>query len=82
MPALTREAIVSVVTEIVARAFDLPIARLTPDLDLRGVEGVDSVKVLRAIAMIEQHFGVELEDEHVFKTTTIGELAAVIEQTR
>jgi len=81
MTIVTRDDILPSVTEIVAKAFDVPAADLTPDRDLRGVEGVDSVKVLRAVAMLEQHYDVELDDEQIFAVKTLGELTELIERS-
>jgi acyl carrier protein len=81
MPALTREEILPTVTEIVAKVFGLPIEELSPELDLRQIEGVDSVKVLRAVATIEQRYDIELEDEDVFTLKSIDDLTTVIEKT-
>jgi len=81
MPALTRDEILPTVTEIVAKVFGLPTQELSPELDLRQIEGVDSVKVLRAVATIEQRYDIELEDEDVFKLKSIDDLATVIEKT-
>lgn len=52
---------------------------LAPDTDLRAVEGMDSVKVLRMIAKIEQRYDVELEDEDVFGIATIAGAAKLVD---
>ena len=49
----------------------MPAASLAPDTDLRAIEGIDSVKVLRMIARIEREYDVELDDEEVFALTTV-----------
>ncbi|HEX3788503.1 MAG TPA: acyl carrier protein [Pseudonocardiaceae bacterium] len=54
--------------------------QLAADTDLRAVQGVDSVKMLRMIAKIERAFDVELEDEDVFGISTVGGAAALVEQ--
>ncbi|WP_018348733.1 acyl carrier protein [Longispora albida] len=69
-------------TEITAEAFGVPAAELSPDRDLRGIDGVDSVKVLRAIARIEQRYDVELEDSDVFAVKTLGDLVTLIEKAQ
>jgi acyl carrier protein len=81
MSNLTRDEIQTTVTEIVAKVFALPVADLAADKDLRQIEGVDSVKVLRAVATIEQRFDIELEDEDVFGIKSINDLTSVIEKS-
>ncbi|SDD10729.1 acyl carrier protein [Actinokineospora iranica] len=73
--------ITAAVTEIAAAETGVPAADLTPDTDLRAVEGVDSVKVLRMIAKIERRYDIELEDEDVFGVATVGEVAVVVDKT-
>ncbi|EFL28106.1 phosphopantetheine-binding protein [Streptomyces himastatinicus ATCC 53653] len=68
------------VTEVVAEILDRPVDALSPDADLRGVEGADSIKVVRIIAKIEQTFDIELEDDEIFGINTIGEVVALVER--
>jgi acyl carrier protein len=70
--------ITETVRAIVAEVLAVPAAELALDTDLRGVEGADSIKVLRMIARIEREFDVELEDEDVFGVSTIAEVADVV----
>ncbi|MFD7500876.1 acyl carrier protein [Streptomyces sp. NPDC001700] len=68
------------VTEVVAEILGRPVDGLSPDADLRGVEGADSIKVVRIIAKIEQTFDIELEDDEIFGVNTIGEVVALVEK--
>lgn len=80
--AISLPEITAAVIEIVAGVLDTPAAELHEDSDLRGVEGADSIKVLRIIAKIEQRYDVELEDEDVFGVSTIAEIADVVAAAR
>lgn len=64
--------IAATVTAIAAAELGVPAASLRPDADLRAIEGMDSVKVLRMVARIEQAYDIELDDEVVFGLSTIG----------
>ena len=75
---LSMAAITAGVTGVVAAELGLDPDLLSPDTDLRAVEGADSVKVLRIIARIERNHDIELEDEDVFSVTTIAEVANVV----
>jgi|KBSSwiStaDraftv2_1062776.scaffolds.fasta_scaffold69134_4 acyl carrier protein len=77
MPVSTDD-LISEITKIVAEELGVEPESVTPDTDLRAVEGADSVKVLRVIARIERNHDVELEDEEVFGASTAREVAAVL----
>lgn len=75
---ITANEITATVTDIAAAELGVSPASLAPDTDLRAIEGIDSVKVLRMIARIEREYAVELSDEDVFSLTTVeGTVSAV-----
>ena len=79
----SRQEIVEQVTAIAAKETGIPVDQLTPELDLRKAEGVDSVKVLRVVARIERDYDVELSDEQVFAFASVSDVAdAVVEALR
>lgn len=77
---VTDHGITTTVTEIAAAELGVPAASLAPDADLREIEGMDSVKVLRMIARIERAFDVELDDEVVFGLSTVAGTAQAVRQ--
>jgi acyl carrier protein len=72
------DKIMTVVTEIVSQELGVPASTVTPDANLREVEGADSVKVLRVIAKIERRYDVELEDEDIFGASSVRDVADVV----
>ncbi|WP_462188678.1 MULTISPECIES: acyl carrier protein [unclassified Frankia] len=74
----SRAEIVSTVTAILARELGMPADALTPDLDLRAVEGADSVKVLVMISRIERTYDIEIEDEDVFTLSSINDVVRIV----
>ena len=79
----SRQEIVEQVRAIAAKETGIPVEELSPELDLRKVEGVDSVKVLRVVARIERDYDVELSDEQVFSFASVSDVAdAVVEALR
>ncbi|MFF0488199.1 acyl carrier protein [Nocardia sp. NPDC003482] len=74
--------ILRTVTEIAASETGIPASELTPDADLRGMAGVDSVRVLRMIARIERAYDIELDDEDVFGLSTLSQVATVVGKAR
>lgn len=81
MSVTTLDEITSAITEIVAAEIGVCPGDLAADTELRAVEGVDSVKVLRTVAKIERRYHIELRDEDVFELNTISQLATVVEKT-
>ena len=79
----SRQEIVEQVRAIAAKETGIPVEERSPELDLRKVEGVDSVKVLRVVARIEREYDVELSDEQVFSFASVSDVAdAVVEALR
>jgi acyl carrier protein len=70
--------LIATITDLAATELGVPAADLAPDADLRAIEGIDSVKVLRMIARIERNYDIELSDEDVFSLTTIDATAAAV----
>jgi acyl carrier protein len=78
-----RQEILEQVRSVAAKETGIPIDELGPELDLRKVEGVDSVKVLRVVARIERDYDIELSDEQVFAFASVSDVAdAVLEALR
>nr|MDT0664489.1 acyl carrier protein [Micromonospora sp. DSM 115978] len=72
------EQIVDELTTIVVQELAVAADQLTPDTDLRTLDGADSVKMLRVVAKVEKRYDVELDDDDVFSVSTIAEVAAVV----
>ncbi|MFC3962499.1 acyl carrier protein [Nocardia jiangsuensis] len=72
--------ILRTVTEIATAETGIPGAELRPDADLRGMEGVDSVRVLRMVARIERAFDIEMEDEEVFGLSSLNDVVTVVDR--
>ncbi len=70
--------ILTTVTGIAAAEIGVEPSELAADADLRGMAGVDSVRVLRMIAKIEKTYDVELEDEDVFGMSTLNDVVRVV----
>jgi acyl carrier protein len=48
--------------------------------NLRELPGAESVKILRVVARIERQFGIELDDEIVFRIESLDELVRAVSQ--
>ncbi|MFG1795915.1 acyl carrier protein [Nocardia sp. NPDC049149] len=72
--------ILRTVTEIAVAETGIAEADLRPDADLRGMAGVDSVRVLRMVAKIEKTFDIELDDEDVFGLSSLDDVVLVVDR--
>lgn len=62
------------VAATIAKELKIDERQLTPSVDLRSIDGIESIKVLRIITKVEQKYGVELEDSAVFRANTIQDI--------
>ena len=80
MTASTIDDITRTITGIAAAELGVPAAELDPEADLRAIEGIDSVKVLRMVARIERAYDIELDDEDVFGIASVAGTAQVVRE--
>ncbi|CAO5151721.1 acyl carrier protein [Frankia sp. AiPs1] len=76
--SIDADGIIRSITEIVAAELGVATDTLVPDTDLRGIEGADSVRLLRVVAKVEQTWDIELEDDEVFGVSSIADLSKVV----
>jgi len=63
---------------VVQATLKLPNADISSTTNLRDLPGVESIKILRIVANLEKKFDVRLDDQVVFRVSTIAELAKVL----
>jgi acyl carrier protein len=66
------------ITKIICDTLQISPATLAATQNLRQLENVDSINLVRVMARIEDHFDIELEDDFVFEVTTLDELVAAV----
>ena len=67
------------IIQILSAELGLPAAELTPDVHLRGLAGMDSMKVLSIILKVETKFGIEIPDDATFRLETVGQFTQLVE---
>jgi acyl carrier protein len=70
-----------VIRGMVAQELKVPPDAIAGDSDIRELPNVDSVKLVRAVARIERHFDIELEDDDVLNVKTIDEITRLVQET-
>ena len=75
-----RKEIFDKVSEIVADHFDVDLAKITDELNLKTDLDADSIDFVEFVLELEDTFGSEIDDEDAEKLSTIGEVVDYIEQ--
>lgn len=65
----------SKIKEIVCGELKLDPQTITEKTNLREIPGIESIKILRIIVLIEGHYGIELEDQVIFQSETIEDIS-------
>ncbi|MCK2218638.1 acyl carrier protein [Actinomadura sp. ATCC 31491] len=72
---LTHEAVSHALKGIVARVLQVPEDTITDDARITDLSLVESIKLLRIAGRIERTFGIELDNEVLFRTGSLREIA-------
>jgi acyl carrier protein len=73
-----RDLIEEVVRRYVCEELRVSPEAIGVDEDLREVRGAESVKLLRIVARLERHYDVELDEEDVFRVSSIEQMAELL----
>ncbi len=73
-----RDEVLAAIRAIIAQEFRAPLPDVEAAETLQDIPGMESLRILRAVARVEKQFGVELSDEAVFTLRTIGDLADLV----
>jgi acyl carrier protein len=68
----------AVVTAALATEVDLDPSQIQASQELAAIEGIESVKILRAVVQIEEEFRIAVPDDFLFETATVGDLADLV----
>jgi acyl carrier protein len=68
--------------DIVSDVLRVPVDLITADSSLTALPHVESIKLLRIAGKVERRFDVELNNEALFRTGTLGDLAQEIVMLR
>ena len=75
---MTQPGIEDAIKKIVRSTLNLPEIEIESSTNLRDLPGVESIKILRIVASLEKKFDVRLDDQVVFRVSTIAELAGAV----
>jgi acyl carrier protein len=63
---------------VIARITGVPEASLTPEIELVADLDMDSAKALELIVELEDHLGIEIDDDAAEGMKTVGDVLATI----
>lgn len=70
------------VATTIAKELKIDELKLTPSVELRSIDGIESIKVLRIVCKVEQKYDVELQDDAVFRANTIQDIIDAVKLAR
>jgi acyl carrier protein len=70
------------IIQIISAELGIPAGQLTPDVRLRSLPGMESMKVLTIILKVEKKYGIELPDDATFRLETVGQFLELVESLR
>ena len=66
------------VTEVTARVLQLDAAEIKPENNFSADLGAESVQSIELVAMFEEEFGIEMDEDGALAVTTVGSAAEFI----
>jgi acyl carrier protein len=66
------------IRDILCRELKLDPQAIADQTNLREIPGIESLKILRIILRIEEHYDIELEEQVVFSVETIENIAVAV----
>jgi len=66
------------VISIIARIAGRPAASIVPEMELVADLDIDSAKALELLVELEDHLGIEIDDEDAANMNTVGDVLATI----
>lgn len=70
------------VATAIAKELKIDELKLTPSVELRSIDGIESIKVLRIVCKVEQKYDIELQDDAVFRVNTIQDIVDAVKLAR
>lgn len=67
------------VYRIVSETLGVPVEQLRPELPIRSIPSMDSIKILKIILKVETLFKVEIPDEATFRLETFGQFDRLVQ---
>jgi len=70
------------VTRIISETLEITLADVQPEMNIRSLQNVESIRILNVILKVEKRFDIELPDDATFRIETVAEFVALVERAR
>lgn len=70
------------IIQIISTELGIPAEELKPEVRLRSLPGMESMKVLSIILKVEKKYGIELPDDATFRLETVGQFLDLVQSLR
>jgi acyl carrier protein len=77
---VTDEQIAADLIATIRTVFKQPDIKFEPERELRDIFGLDSVQFVQLILMVEEQFGITLDEDEVDRMERIGDLFDVVKK--
>ncbi|WP_090361383.1 acyl carrier protein [Mycolicibacterium fluoranthenivorans] len=74
----TREEVLLAVRELIAERLEIPLAEVPPEAPLFELSGMDSLKLMHGMLLVEQRFGVTVDTNKAITVQTVQDLADLL----
>jgi acyl carrier protein len=69
----------TIVYRIISETLGTPLSELRPDLAIRSIPNVESIKILNVILKVENVLEIEIPDEATFNLETVGQFDQLVQ---
>ena len=76
-----REEVLLAVRELIADRLELPLDEVPPEAPLFELSGMDSLKLMHGMLLVEQRFGVTVDTNKAITVQTVQDLADLMVST-
>ena len=66
---------INIVLTALSRELKIPIETIDPDINLKDLPDLDSLRLIRVISSVEEELGFGVDDDQLYTARTVRELA-------
>lgn len=79
---MANSAVYEEIKQLIVERIGVDASKITPETTFRDDLGADSLDIVELVMEMEDRFGVEVSDDDADNMTTVGKVAAFIEENK
>lgn len=79
---MANSAVYEEIKQLIVERMGVDASKITPETTFRDDLGADSLDIVELVMEMEDRFGVEVSDDDADNMTTVGKVAAFIEENK